>query len=183
MILRCLTEQESKDERELRVWLALNIGETDEATLTEWVWSNHHGSGIKYLEALAAIIQQTATRGREYVNGLLEMARKPRARREAEMDLLQWWIPLSNRAIAKVKDCKAEDRAAAAHEEFGGLIELLTAKLHAMFPDKHRATIRGAVAVAFVKAPTGWEFDASRCITACTQEDPLAVNGRASWSH
>lgn len=184
MLLRCTTSPESADELELRKWLVDKFGETDEETLARYVWENHKGRGVEYLQVLAAFVRETAANGTGFVRKLLDGAAKPLEQRQAEIELLAWWTPRKDAAIAKVNRYRGEDQKKAAREEYDALVRGLIWTVHQMWPDKHRATVKGAVLAAFVHDEDGgnYTFEVSRLVGALANPDPLAANARASWS-
>ena len=166
MILRTA----NPDEVELRSWLVNRIGAADEATLTSWMWS-HHKHAFPYLDALAAVVQQTAEAGPSFIHGLLDHVRKPKAQRDLETEILSWFIPLAKAAAATV--IRHGGSRTVAQKEAQQLGAALLEKVTAMFPDKHEATLRGAAMTAFTHGEGGFSINAARLSKALLDPDTL----------
>jgi hypothetical protein len=180
LILRSSDSKSAHDERECRQWLINLIGVEDERVLSEWVFERHHGSGVTYVQALAAIVDETDQRGRGFINNLIEHAKKPKPQRQAEEELLEYFNRLEQQAFVALRGNRATPESARA--EFDKMCELLQEKLRKMFPDVSRSKMKGALVTAFNHVDGKFIFNASRVVSFLMNEpDPLAVNAKASW--
>ena len=166
MILRTADPREG----ELRSWLVNRIGATDESALTSWLWS-HHKHAFSYLEALEAVVLQTAEAGPSFVHGLMDHVRKPKTQRDLETEIIAWFIPLAKAAAATV--VRNGGAPYVAQQEAQQLGAALLEKITGMFPDKHEATLRGAAMTAFTHGSGGFTINAARLSKALLDPDPL----------
>lgn len=177
IILRATQPKDAEAERELRLWLRANLGETDAEELVAWVWESHR-NGVTYVDALAAIVRETGTRGKEFAYNLLEHARKPKEVREAEAELISWSKPRIEAAANKVRGHRGDP--AVAREEFVNLCEELQEKLFKMFPLKHRATMKGAMQTGFQHTGGSFTLNVALLVKVLFMEDPLAATAAMS---
>lgn len=182
MLLRSTLEADAKDERELRTWLINEIGEADQLTLVDWVWENHRGNndGITFVDALAAIVRQTGTHGRGFLNNLLDFAKKPKEIREAEQAILGWIKPRIEKAASVVLGHRGD--AQVKREQFHELCSDLEAFIHRAYPLVHRATVKGAIVSAMSNTGTAFSLNVARLVKALTITDPLAATAPVSWA-
>lgn len=176
-ILRSTNPAEARVEAEMRQWYVDNFGASDARTLLDWIWENHR-DGVRFVAALVEIAKQTQLHGKEFVHNLLDVARKPKAVREAEMEILAWAKPRIEAAVARVIGHRVSEDVK--REEVNAFIEALQEKLWTMWPDKHRATMKGAVLSAFRDIDGRFELNVAALVKALNLEDPLAVTARSS---
>jgi len=184
MILRSKAPELGEDEKRILNWFEENFGLEDTATLASWVWDKERNDG-KYVAALWHIAGQMKDHerrdpksGRRFVQNLVEFARKPRVDRDAEVELAEHMREKVAKGMAWVRGHR-EDQAAK-DEIVGDLRRHLREKLRQMWPDKHRATIDGALMVG-LSARGGKPFlDFAAIVKAMNEPDPLATNARVS---
>lgn len=168
------------NEKKFRTILANILGDEDEADLTRWVWENEKGSGVGFVRALAAMAEQSQFRGPQFAKNCLEFARKPKEVREAEKELLEWFNVHAARAITVVKEHNGDRHVA--DDQFNMLCYGLQEKLREMWPNKHRATVKGAMLSAFTHASGTFQFEVARLVKVMMEKDPLEVTARTSWA-
>lgn len=176
-ILRSTNPADARVEAEMRQWYIDNFGADDARTLIEWVWENHK-NGVRFVDALVEIAKETQVHGKQFVHNLLDVARKPKHVREAEVEILAWAKPRIEAAVARVIGHRASEKAK--REEVNAFVEALQEKLWTMWPDKHRATMKGAVLSAFRDVDGRFELNVAALVKALNLEDPLAATARSS---
>lgn len=155
------------------------LGKEDATVLVTWLWERHHaGKSPTFGEALAAVTQQTDQHGPQFARNLLDMAKKPRHVSEAEMDIMAWIKPRLEVAAAKVVGHRGDPEVAKA--EFDTLCYGLNEKLWAMYPDKHRATMKGAIISAFEHKGGAFSLNVAKLVRNLELEDPLKATARQS---
>jgi len=172
----------SSDPREPRCRQVLTdlLGSADATDLVRWLWERHHaGSAPTFGDALAAVTEQTERNGLQFARNLLDVARKPKHVSEAECDVMAWVIPRIEEAAVTVQGHRGNPEVA--REEFAALCWQLEEKLRRMFPDAHRASLRGAVVSSFVHQGGAFSLDVAALVRALHLPDPLAVTAKASW--
>lgn len=179
-ILKAQTPSDAKDEKELREWLIKEIGEEDQRALVEWVWENHQGSGVAYVDALTVIVKEAAARGvKAFLGNLIVMAKKPKEIRQLETEIHFWWGRRMKEAVDKIHQHKNDP--AVARDVFFELQEKLQEKLRSMFPNVHRALMKGAMITAFTHLDGTLSLNVPGLVKALRVDDPLSVNAKASW--
>jgi hypothetical protein len=166
-------------ERELRKQLINYVGEQDQRVLVRWIWENHRASGLDYVDALSAIVQQTGEHGPSFVHNLLDFAKKSQEVREIEQQLLAWASPKLRAAATVVLGHRGDPYVA--QEEFRQLGEQLEGFLRGLFPSAHRAAVRGAILMTLKHEGGGFTLDVASLVNTMHMEDPLASNAKASW--
>lgn len=155
------------------------LGAEDATVLTTWLWERHHaGKSPTFGDVIAAIVQKTEIHGPTFAKNLLDAAKKPREQSEAEIEIMAWVTPRIHAAAARVMGHRGDQDVARA--EFDTLVRELEAKLWNMFPDKHRATMKGAIVVSFKHKGGEFVIDVGALVRALFLTDPLAATARAS---
>lgn len=157
----------------MRQWFRDNFGEEDARALIEWLWDHNGKSGVRFVDALVHIARETETHGKGFVQNLLDVARKPKFVREAELEILAWAKPRLDKAAAIVLGHRGEERVR--RDVFDEFLHGLEEKLREMYPGKHRATMKGAIVSAFCDVNGKAEFRVADLVKALNLEDPLAV--------
>lgn len=180
MILRCTDPQQAADEAEFIRWIVGEIGEADADVLVPWLHEREAPHG-RYPHVLAHVVRGAANSGapKSFLGNLVEQARKPLVQREAEMALMQAMAPHVERVRATMRRHQGDPQA---YEE--GLRELrvrLRETLHRLFPDKHRATIDGAMVAGTAPKPGAALLNYSVIVERLMcHEDALASTAAAS---
>jgi hypothetical protein len=178
MILRSTRPEDAVVEAEMRQWFRDNFGAEDSTALIDWVWENHR-DGVRFVDALVTIARETSENGKGFAQNLIDLAKKPRATREAETEIVAWVTPRIEKAAAIVRGHRGDPSVARA--EFDGLMIELEAKLRRMFPDVHRALMKGAMASSLRMVDGKFSVDVAALVKALQLPDPLAATARASW--
>ena len=178
MLLRA-SERDSLHELELRKWLVGELGEADEATLSSWIWERHQREPGEYVDVLAEIVRQGGARGKAFVGPLLDLARKPREVREAEIAIAQWVKPRLDHAVSVVRLHGGSQEAA--EGEYKLFLDDLTAMLRGMYPLAHRATMTGALASSVKHGGGSFTVDAAKIVHCLGMPEPLAATAAGSW--
>lgn len=163
----------SKDPREpaLRQKLIDLLGGEDAETLVQWVYENEGRNNVRYCQALYVIVMGIETQGMGFAHNLLEAAKKPKHIWEAERQILGWLIPRLKEAGVVIQGHRDDPVAVDAERE--KLIEGLLEMLWKMYPDKHRATMKGAVVGSFQRKGSEIGFNVAMLVKALNLEDPL----------
>lgn len=159
-------------------WFVDNFGKQDADDLISWVWSRERTTG-KFVPALLHIIDQTMKNGRQFVQNLLDHARSPASFREAEEQIMQAMIPHVNVARSTIQAHKGDELAV--EESMRMLRVYLRENIRRMWPDKHRATIDGAIMSATRIKGVDAFIDFHRLVEVINMPDALAST--ASQSH
>ena len=178
MILRG-PQTESDAELEIRKWLQNELGVADELALSGWLWENHGRSGVAYVDALAEVARAIHAKGKPFAHALLEIAKKPKDRREAETEILHFMSPRLQKATSTVRGHRGDPKVA--EQEFNELQAELMWKLRAMYNNSASFT-RGAILSAFVHREGAFELVIAKLVEQMCQEDPLQTNAAASWA-
>lgn len=178
MILRSTRPEDAVVEAEMRQWFRDNFGADDSAALLEWVWENHR-DGVRFVDALVTIARETDENGKGFAQNLIDLAKKPRATREAETEIIAWVTPRIEKAAAIVRGHRGDLKVARA--ELDGLMIDLESKLRRMFPHVHRALMKGAMASSLRMVDGKFTVDVAALVKALQLPDPLAATARASW--
>jgi hypothetical protein len=169
--------RDAKVEAEMRQWFRDNFGEVDAKTLIDWVWENHK-DGIRFVDALVEIGVETQKNGKQFVHNLLEVARKPKHVREAEIELLMWVKPRLEKAVATVLGHRGDPDVK--RQEFDGFLHALEDKLWNMYPSKHRATMKGAILSAFHDSNGRVDLNIADLVKTLNLEDPLSATANTA---
>lgn len=176
-------------------WFVENFGREDTATVVDWVWWRERDPGayLRGLEAIYGVIKSEEAKGlaagldpsrnklgRDAFHRLLEQAREPRDRGEAALQLKAAMEPYILKAKAEAK--KFNNSPECAEANLRELRVRLREELRRMYPDKHRATIDGAIAVGSLITGGGATLDFSRIIKAL-MDNPDALAETAASSH
>lgn len=149
------------------------LGQEDADALVFWVWETHRAQGIGFCDALLLILEHTVLQGRRFAQNLLDMARKPKHIRDAEMDLMAWVKPRVEKATSVVMGHRGDPSAA--KSEFGIFIEDLMAYLRRTYPRTHEATIRGAVMTGCSHKNGAFSVEVHTIIKALDLKDPMSA--------
>ena len=169
----------SSEELEVRKQLVGILGEEDERTLSRWVFENHR-DGVRYTQALKSIFEGASVYGKQFLENLLDVAKKPKEVAQAEVAVFAW---VKERTVLVVKTVqRSKDKEKAAKEELDGFMHDFVGYLHRMFPDKHRATVHGAIIGGMRHVEGKFSVDVAGIVKALFNEDPLAANAKASWA-
>ncbi len=166
-------------ERELRSWLINAIGEEDQRVFVEWVWDNHRASGVSYVDALAAIVQETGERGPGFLHNLLDFAKKPKEVRELEQQIIAWANPKIRAAAAVVAGHRGDQDVARDQQQT--FADEFVSFLRRLFPHTHRAAMHGAVVSTLKNENGAFTLDVAGLVKSLRMDDPLASNAKASW--
>jgi len=156
--------------------LLTQLGEEDAKILMTWLWETHRGRG-NYADILAAVVEHTHAEGTCFARNLLTMAKKPKHISEAEMEIMAFITPRIQAAVVAVQGHRGDQQVAV--REFEKLCYELEEKLFNMFPQKHRATMKGAIISAFTHRG-GYTLDVAKLVQALHMEDPLAATAASS---
>lgn len=172
MILRTTQPQHAADEKELRDWLQANLGVEDAELLAAWIWENEHRTGpVAYLSGLAQVVQGAATMGRSFVGNLLDMAKKPKEVRDAELELTRFAGALLRKLTDRVRAHGGDP--AAAHEAELELRARVREKVEAMWPGTPDYIINGAMAVGVTHKNGAFGVEVAHLVKGMLQEDVL----------
>ena len=155
------------------------LGQEDATVLVTWLWERHHlGSSPTFGEALAAITMQTDQHGHQFARNLLDVAKKPKHVSEAELEIMAWIKPRLEAAATKVQGHRGDPDVAKA--EFDVLCYGLNEKLWNMYPDKHRATMKGAILTAFEHKGGAFSLNVAKLVQSLNLDDPLKATAAQS---
>jgi hypothetical protein len=155
------------------------LGAEDEEVLVQWLYERHCGrTSPTFGEVLDAISKQTEQYGVKFAQNILDVAKKPKHIREAEVELIAWIGPKVEHAASIVQGHRGD--FAIAKEEFDKLCYELEEKLCAMFPGKHRATMKGAIVSSFLHKGGAFSLDVSALVRALEMKDPLEATAAMS---
>lgn len=158
------------DSREpaLRAWLESALGASDAADLATWFGDHYRGPA--YVQAIEDVKRQTIAHGPGFLRNLVAHARKPREQREAEEQLLAWWLPRARRA-AEIVSRSGEPEAW--RGEYDRLVSDAETELRKLFPGRHDATYRGALVSTLRWAGTDISLDYARVVEFLMQDDSI----------
>lgn len=178
MILRSTTTRDAEAEKALLDWFAENFGAEDARDLADWVWGRERNAA-RYVDALAHIARCSKERGRDFVGNLLAHARRPAEEREAEEQLFETMRPHVDRARVRVLGHRGDPLVV--EESLRELRVRLREVIRKMWPEKHRATVDGAIMSGSMVRGGAAVLDFRKIVQALTRhEDPLAVTARSS---
>lgn len=165
----------SADPREPRdrQFLIDELGQEDAEVLVSWIKDTHRAQGMPFGDALNLVAENTRVHGKRFAQNLLDMAKKPKHIRTAEMDLLGWVKPRVEKASAIVLGHRGDPRAV--QSEFGILVEDLMAYLRRTYPKTHEATVRGAVLTGCSHKNGAFSVEVHTIIAALDLKDPLSA--------
>ncbi len=178
MIIRSTDPQEAADELEILKWIVGEVGEDDTAILASWIHDREAPHG-RYMMALATIVESAAKSGapKLFLGRLIAQARKPAIQREAEVTLMQAMLPHLDRLRATVQ--RHHDDPLVREEVLREVRVRLRETLHRLFPDKHRASIDGAIIAGTSAAGATLNFGVM-VDRLMNHQDPLASTAAAS---
>lgn len=179
-ILYSTNPLDAKIEGEMRQWFRDNFGDDDAKTLIEWLWDNHR-DGVRFVEALSAIAVETEKNGLQFVHNLLDMARKPKLVRDAEMELIAWAKPRIEKATATIRGHRGSPESK--KSEMDNFVFALEEKLYTMWPGKHRATMKGAILAAFRDVEGRLELNVATLVKTLNIEDPMSATAATAGRH
>jgi hypothetical protein len=172
-ILYSTNPDDARVEADMRQWYRDNFGEEDTRVLLDWLWDHNGKNGVRFVDALVHIAKETQIHGKQFVHNLLEVAKKPKHVREAEVEILAWAKPRLEKAAAVVMGHRGNPDVK--RQEFDAFLHALEDKLWNMYPSKHRATMKGAILSAFQDVNGKTELRVSDLVKALNLEDPLAA--------
>lgn len=195
MLLRATDPELAADEKALLGWYIENFGQEDTETFTRWVWLREQDGNrfARVLRHIHDLIKSEEARGvalglelaknklgREVFERLLLQARKPKVQGEAETQLMETMRPHIERVRTDILGHRGSKEAVDA-----GVRELrvrLRENIHKMWPDKHRATVDGAIMVGAIQRGGTAVIDFARVVSAL-MENPDALASTAASSH
>lgn len=178
MILRSTNPLMAEDEKKIIDWFTDHFGEEDTLVFTRWVWDRHRNAP-QYVEALWFIAEQTRKEGPPFFQNLLEVARYPKEMREATDQIASTMMPIVERLKTKALGFRNDPKVL--NEIFEELRLALREKIRDMWPEKHRATIDGAMVVSVKRNLVGQSFIDFRTLAkALFEKDPLANTAESS---
>lgn len=148
------------------------LGAEDAGVLVRWVHETHRAQGIAFGDALQTIADETDARGPQFARNLLDVARKPKHVRDAEVEILSWVKPRVDRAIAVVMGHRGN--ADVAREQYGLFIEELRAYLNRNYK-RHQATIDGAIMTGCSHNNGQFEVRVHQIVAALDLKDPMSA--------
>lgn len=174
MLLRTSDELEGV----LAHWFVENFGEEDTFVVMDWVW-NREPNSARYLTAINYIAIEIQNQGREFFHNLLSHARRPKEEREIEEQLMETMAPYVTKALKAVKDHNEDPIVR--EEQIMILRNTLHEQIRKLWPEKHRATVDGAI-ICGTQIKNGGALLDYRAITqALTRnDDPLAATAASS---
>lgn len=177
MILRSTSAQDAADEQKILAWYEENFGADDSREVAEWIWS-HERNAARYLRALFHCASLVKEHGRGVFAALLEQARKVASQHEPEEQLMAALAPVVERVRITITGHRGAEEAVGA-----GLRELrvrLREELRRMWPDKHRATIDGAIVAGSQIRNGGAFLDFGKIVEVMSGPDALATTAASS---
>lgn len=178
LLLRSTDIETSEIEKKTLNWFVENFGEVDTRDLVEWVWARERNTG-RYVPALTLIQEGIQKHGRGFLHKILDHARSLFPYREQEMQLMATMLPYIERARITVLGHRGDPVAMeAAMRE---LRVRLRENIRRMWPDKHRATIDGAIVTATQVRGAACVIDFRKLVT--TLAGPDALTETAAGSH
>lgn len=175
MILRTTDRQHASDETEFRKYLISELGTEDAETLASFTWENS-ATPVAYMTSLAHLVRGVGTHGKGYVSRVLEVARKPKEIREAEMDLAVFAHVVVNDCSRRVACSPEAERGKVAEEVWLELVHRTREKLGRMWPGSPDYIVNGALAVGCIwdKQAGTFGIEPIKLVAAMRQKDPLA---------
>lgn len=165
-------------EKQILDWFQENFGLEDTQVVIDWVWSRERATG-RYVQALALIAGKTIETGREFFTNCLIHARRPATYREAEEQIMAAMLPHVEKARINVLGHRGDPMVV--EESMRELRVYLRENIRRMWPDKHRATIDGAIMSATKTQGAEAFIDFRRLVEVINMPDALATT--ASQSH
>jgi hypothetical protein len=165
-------------EKEIIDWYIANFGTEDATAVIDWVWSRERTTG-RFVGALWYIAREVNDKGKVFFFNILRHTKVPKSQREAEEQIMEIARPFVEKARITILGHRgAEDAVEGAMRE---LRVRLREEIRKMWPDKHRATIDGAILSATVARGGASIIDFKRLVEALSGPDALATT--ASQSH
>lgn len=179
MLLRATRNEEAEVEARALQRLKDRFGDVDTSTLAEWVWDRHR-DGVRYVEALSAIAAEVENQGEHIFHNLLDVAKKPKHIRDAEMDIFAWVKPRLEQASNTIRGHRGDPRVK--EEVTRAFFAELENYLHRVWP-RHRATTRGAIFSAFRDEGGRLSFNVAELVRVLDMEDPLSATADTAGAH
>jgi hypothetical protein len=177
MILKSKDAEEARAEKDIITWFVNNFGETDANTVCDWVWARERVP-VKYVDALAHIAKKSSA-DRGFFESVLKYAQTQQATpeiRDAQAHLEAKFLPAIEHARNRIMGHRNDPELV--KEALDDMRKKLEEEIRKMWPDKHRATVHGAIMCG--TTATGIDFGAiARALI--NNKDPLGVNAWASW--
>jgi len=165
-------------EKEVIDWYVENFGKEDAMTVIDWIWSRERTTG-RFVGALLHVANEVQSQGRQFFHNLLVHTRIPRPQREAEEQIMERVRPFVEKARITILGHRgAED---AVEEAMRELRVHVREEIRKMWPDRHRATIDGAILSATSGRGGPAIIDFKKLVAALVAPDALATT--ASQSH
>lgn len=173
MILRTTSPQASKDEADFALYLTGRLGEADSTDLARFVWETAGEDQHRYLVGRAAMCRGVDKDGPAFVANVLQLARKPKEQRQAELELAMFSQQLLGRIVEKLR--RHPDDQAAAHDAWREIGQSLQAQVRKMFPSVPDYQRDGALVrfTRWEKSAGKFHIDAASIVAHCLSPDPM----------
>jgi len=187
--------EDAEAEKAIRNWFEENFGAEDATAIADWVATRERGA--RYLDILAGLarhykgleaqdkfgipVTEERPSAKQWLAGILSLAGRSRAEREAEMDLRAFAHPLFVRLAKRVLAVSEKDRERAAEEALEEARVLFYEHLRKMWPDKHRVMLNGACVTGLKRRNGKFEIDVRAVVEHLMKhDDPLKVTAASS---
>lgn len=147
------------------------LGAEDARVVAQWVLETHRRFGASYGEALEHVTQECATKGRGFSSNLLEIAKKPKHLREAEMEITAWVVPKISTAVTTIRGHRGNPEVA--DRLYKELVAELDSTLARWYPSVHEATRRGALLTSCSHAEGQISINVAALVRALDLPDPM----------
>lgn len=175
MISRATDPQHAKDELEFRQYLHAQLGDTDAQLLVDFVYENA-ATPVAYVTGLAHLVKGVGASGPGFVGQLIELAKKPKEAREAEMDIAVYVKLVIGDATHRIRCEPAGTREQVADELWREVLHRTREKLNAMWPGTPDYIVNGALLVGMQWDRESGHFNAfpAKIVDAMRRKDPVA---------
>lgn len=177
LLLRSTDIEASEIEKKTLNWYVENFGERDTRDLVEWVWAQERTSE-RYVLVLVHIREEIGKRGKGFLHKILDHARSLFPHREQEFQLMAAMTPYVERARVTVLGHRGDPMAV--EEAMRELRVRLRENIRRIWPDKHRATIDGAIVTATQVRGGSAVIDFRKLVTTLTGPDALSDTAASS---
>jgi hypothetical protein len=177
LLLRSTDIKDSEDEKKILDWFVENFGEADARDLVEWVWARERNPS-RYVLALFHIAREVKLHGKVFVQRILDHARSLFPHREKEEQLMAATLPFVEKARITIQGHRGDEMAV--EESMRELRVRLRENIRRIWPEKHRATIDGAIVTATQVRGAACIIDFRKLVTTLAGTDALAETAAGS---
>lgn len=175
MILLSANPEVAIAEREVRDWYTNQLGADDADRVVRYLWRKHRSDFVGIMQALR---EQTELHGPTFLRNIVAHVKRPAEHSDAEFQLAAFVAPRLADANATI--VRHHYNREVVQDEERVLLAQLEERCCAMFPGKHKATMKGAIMSGLGRHEGRLTVNVGRIVDALFLADPLAATAHIS---